>query len=193
MQGGKFLRSSLQYLINERKQGLRKLANIEAVNHIIGGKESSTVKAHGKQNPIQQGEIRLNHNPYQNPNIDQEQDGEYVPEIFRQNRHKYSTRPTEIGGYKRQIIYRSVHIGTKELEIVLGDWLSINIDKLSYADLIEFDQNVLDIENPSLQRYLMNGEDLLPQHNNKYMNILMEYVQARKVDYFGNIPKSPLY
>jgi hypothetical protein len=40
-----------------------------------------------------------------------------------------------------------VHIGTKELEIVLGDWLSINIDKLSYSDLEEFDANILDIEN----------------------------------------------
>ena len=68
-----------------------------------------------------------------------------MPEIFRQNRHKYSQKPTDINGYKRQIIYRSVHIGTKELEIVLGDWLSLNIDKLSYADLEEFDANVLDI------------------------------------------------
>ena len=90
-------------------------------------------------------------------------------------------------------MYRSVHIGTKELEIVLGDWLSININKLSYEDLEEFDSDVLDIENPQLQRNLMNGDPLLPQHNNKYMNILMDYVQARKVDYFGNIPKQPLY
>ncbi len=59
---------------------------------------------------------------------------------------------------------------------MLGDWLSINIDKLSYSDLEEFDANILDIENPQLQRYLMNGDPLLPQHNNKYMNILMDYV-----------------
>ena len=45
MQGGKFLKSSLQYLVNERKQGLRKLANIDAVNHIIGNKESQVVNA----------------------------------------------------------------------------------------------------------------------------------------------------
>ena len=45
-------------------------------------------------------------------------------------------------------MYRAVHIGTKELEIVLGDWLSLNIEKMTYAELEEFDSNVLDVENP---------------------------------------------
>ncbi len=45
-------------------------------------------------------------------------------------------------------MYRATHIGTKELEIILGDWLSLNIEKLSYEDLEEFDSDVLDIENP---------------------------------------------
>ena len=35
----------------------------------------------------------------------------------------------------------------------------------------------------------MNGDPLLPQHNNRYMNILMNYVEARKHDYANNIPK----
>ena len=47
-------------------------------------------------------------------------------------------------------MYRASHIGTKELEIVLADWLSLNMDQMSYPDLEEFDQNVLDIENPQL-------------------------------------------
>ena len=86
-------------------------------------------------------------------------------------------------------MYRAAHIGTKELEIVLADWLSMNMDNMSYEDLEEFDANVLDIENPQLQRNLMNGDPLLPQHDNKYMNILMKYVEARKFDYANNIPK----
>ena len=35
----------------------------------------------------------------------------------------------------------------------------------------------------------MNGEPLLPEHDNKYMNVLLDYIEARKVDYHGNIPK----
>ena len=45
-------------------------------------------------------------------------------------------------------MYRCKHIGTKELEILLSDWLILNQNKLSYQDLEEFDTNILDIENP---------------------------------------------
>ena len=63
---------------------------------------------------------------------------------------------------------------------------------MSYDELEEFDNDILDIENPQLQRYLMNGDDILPDHDNKYMNILMEYMESRKIDYASNVPKSRL-
>ena len=86
-------------------------------------------------------------------------------------------------------MYRSGHIGTKELEIILRDYLMIHQDKMTYEDVEQFDDEILNIENPSLQRYLVNGEPIIPEHDNKYMNILMNYVEARKKDYHGNIPK----
>lgn len=116
-----------------------------------------------------------------------------MPEIFRQNRHKYSTKPTDIEAYRKQIVYRSTHIGTKELEIILGDWLALNIAKMTYDELAGFDKDILDIENPQLQRYLVNGESLLPQHNSKYMKTMCDYVQARKSDYHANVPKQPAF
>ena len=85
-------------------------------------------------------------------------------------------------------MYRSSHIGTKELEIILSDWLKIHQDDLSYQDVEDYDHQILSVENPSLQRYLVNGEPVLPEHDNKYMRILLEYMKARKADYFGNIP-----
>ena len=36
-------------------------------------------------------------------------------------------------------MYRSSHIGTKELEIILSDWLKLNQDKMEYKDIEEFD------------------------------------------------------
>ena len=86
-------------------------------------------------------------------------------------------------------MYRSGHIGTKELEIILRDYLMIHQDKMTYEDVEQFDDEILNIENPSLQRYLVNGEPIIPEHDNKYMNILMNYVEARKKDHHGNIPK----
>mmetsp|Transcript_6518 Transcript_6518/g.10473 ORF Transcript_6518/g.10473 Transcript_6518/m.10473 type:complete len:92 (+) Transcript_6518:323-598(+) len=88
-------------------------------------------------------------------------------------------------------MYRSKHIGTKELEIFLSDWLTLNMDKMSYQDVEDYDQEILSIENPSLQRYLLNGEPLLEEHKGKYMTILLDYVTARKLDYYGNIPQPP--
>ena len=111
-----------------------------------------------------------------------------VPDVFRAHRHMYSAKPTDIEAYKRQIIYRCGHIGTKELEIILRDYLTLNKAKMSYADLEQFDNDVLNFENPQLQRYLINGNPLDKEHDNKYMRVLVDYVAARKKDYRANVP-----
>lgn len=111
-----------------------------------------------------------------------------TPDVFREHRHKYSSKPKELGGYLRQIKYRCGHIGTKELEIVLRDYLTLHSGKMTYADLEQFDADILDIENPQLQRYLMNGDPLLPEHDKKYMRELVNYVHARRNDYKNNTP-----
>ena len=77
-------------------------------------------------------------------------DEDVVPEIYREHRHKFSIQPEDIDAYKRQIMYRSTHIGTKELEIVLGDYLKIHIGKMSYKEVEEFDQQIISMENPSM-------------------------------------------
>ena len=86
-------------------------------------------------------------------------------------------------------MYRCSHIGTKELEIILRDWLTMNQDSFSYKDIEEFDDEILNMENPSLQRYLVNGEPVEPLHDGKYMRILKEYMNARKRNYAANVPK----
>ena len=40
-----------------------------------------------------------------------------------------------------------------------------------------------------MQRYMINGDAILPEHDTKWMRILMKYIQARKTDYYNNIPK----
>ena len=76
---------------------------------------------------------------------------------------------------------------------MLKDWLELNTESMSFEDLEQFDADVLDIENPQLQRYLMNGDPVLEEHDNKYVNILVNYVDARKEDYASNVPKSRLH
>ena len=134
-----------------------------------------------------------NNNPNPNTRYDEKEPGYAVPGVFREHRHLYSGgKPDNIVAYRKQIKYRCGHIGTKEVEIVLRDWLDLHAEGMTYEELEQFDQDVLDLENPSMQRYLMNGEPLLPEHDNKYMNILVAYVEARKEDYAGNVPRSRL-
>ena len=58
-----------------------------------------------------------------------------MPEVFREHRHTYSARPDDINAYRKQIIYRCGHIGTKELEIVLRDYLELHAHGMTYAEL----------------------------------------------------------
>ena len=114
--------------------------------------------------------------------------GYEVPGVFRQHRHAYSAKPTEVGAYRRQITYRVGHIGTKELEIVLRDYVTMYGDKMTYADWEQFDSEVLDMENPQLQRYLINGDELMEEHQTRFMKELMAYVVNRKRDYAKYTP-----
>ena len=93
----------------------------------------------------QVGEIRF----LDNITYDEENE-DVVPEIYREHRHKFSTKPDDIDAFKRQVMYRSVHIGTKELEIILRDYLVMHFDKMSYAEVDQFDDEILSMENPSL-------------------------------------------
>ena len=60
---------------------------------------------------------------------------------------------------------------------------------MTYADVEKFDYEILSVENPSLQRYLINGEPIVEEHQNEMMYKLLKYIDARKKDYHGNIPK----
>ena len=87
-------------------------------------------------------------------------------------------------------MYRCSHIGTKELEIVLRDWLILNQDKFTYEELERFDNEIVSMENPAMQRVLINGEPIQdPAHDTKYLRILIDYVAARKRDYKNNVPE----
>ncbi len=59
---------------------------------------------------------------------------------------------------------------------------------MSYEELDQYDKDVLEIESPQLWKYVINGEPIAPEHNNKYMNVLMDYVIKRRTDYKSNVP-----
>ena len=64
---------------------------------------------------------------------------------------------------KKQIIYRSTHRGTKEMDLLLGNFVKKNIDKYTDSELKDL-ENLIMIEDEILQKWLFekNNENLVP-------------------------------
>ena len=64
---------------------------------------------------------------------------------------------------KKQIIYRSTHRGTKEMDLLLGNFVKKNIDKFTDSELKDL-ENLILIEDEILQKWLFekNNENLVP-------------------------------
>jgi succinate dehydrogenase flavin-adding protein (antitoxin of CptAB toxin-antitoxin module) len=58
----------------------------------------------------------------------------------------------------------------------LRDYVTLYGAKMSYEELNQFDDEILNMENPSLNRYLVNQEPLEQEHNLKYVRELVLYV-----------------
>ena len=171
-----------QYQLWQRSFGLRKLSKIQFHTGYVSAEEPKaeqiTQKKH--EEPEKQPQTQTSHADIDNqplshtvdPNFTGEwqgtagtktwfiekEEGYEVPEVFRQHRHSYSAKPETAEAYRKQILYRCGHIGTKEIEIILRDYLAMYAEKMTYEELSEFDRDILDVENPSLYRYLVNGD-----------------------------------
>jgi len=63
---------------------------------------------------------------------------------------------------KKQIIYRSTHRGTKEMDLLLGKFVKKNIDKLDTAELEDLDK-ILFIEDELLHKwYFEKDSNIIP-------------------------------
>lgn len=72
-------------------------------------------------------------------------------------------------------------MGLLELEIIVGDFIIEKSPHMNYEELVEFEEQVVDLENPILQLYLINGEKIEgAEHDSKWMRNLLGYLEERK-------------
>ena len=64
---------------------------------------------------------------------------------------------------KKQIIYRSSHRGTKEMDLLLGNFVKKNIGKFTDSELKDL-KNLIEIEDEVLRKWFFdkNNENLVP-------------------------------
>ena len=75
---------------------------------------------------------------------------------------------------KKQIIYRSIHRGTKEMDILLGRFVRKNIDKLNEADLVNLNQ-LLVIEDEIIFKWYFEKNDEMKIPSNSVSDKLKKF------------------
>ena len=75
---------------------------------------------------------------------------------------------------KKQIIYRSTHRGTKEMDLLLGNFVKKNIGKFTDSELKDL-ENLLEIDDDILQKWFFgkNNKNLVPP--NKISKMFKEF------------------
>ena len=75
---------------------------------------------------------------------------------------------------KKQIIYRSTHRGTKEMDLLLGNFVKKNIDSLDIFELNTLIE-LMDIEDEILHKWYFNKIDDNKIPSNKISQMLKEF------------------
>ncbi len=75
---------------------------------------------------------------------------------------------------KKQIIYRSTHRGTKEMDLLLGSFVKTNINKFNEKDLSDL-QNILTFDDDSIQKWYFEKKNISLFPDNKVTKLLKKF------------------
>tara|TARA_Y100000590_G_C15674516_1_gene997472 strand:+ start:1633 stop:1905 length:273 start_codon:yes stop_codon:yes gene_type:complete len=75
---------------------------------------------------------------------------------------------------KKQIIYRSTHRGTKEMDMILGNFVKSYIDILKDNELIDLEK-ILSIEDEIIQKWYFDKKSNNPILNTKVSTMLSNF------------------
>jgi antitoxin CptB len=83
----------------------------------------------------------------------------------------------------RKLIYRAWHRGTKELDLVLGNFAESKIHEFSQSELHDFTV-ILDEEDPDLYQWLINNQNPADHINADIINRIRDYINANNISYY---------
>jgi antitoxin CptB len=75
---------------------------------------------------------------------------------------------------KKQILYRSTHRGTKEMDLLLGSFVKKHIDEFTFADLKDL-QSLLFIDDEIISKWYFNKENNKSITKNKISKLLKDF------------------
>ena len=68
----------------------------------------------------------------------------------------------DIENIRKKILFRSWHRGTKEMDLILGEFANNNVSDMDLEDLNKF-QEFLNLSDPDLYKWIMTEDDSLPK------------------------------
>jgi|TARA_B100001079_G_scaffold180614_1_gene155314 antitoxin CptB len=80
----------------------------------------------------------------------------------------------EINNLKKKIIYRSEYRGTKEMDLLLGNFVKKYINIFSINDLHDLCK-LLDISDEDLTKCILNKDPSIKLPNNNVVNLLKDF------------------
>lgn len=80
----------------------------------------------------------------------------------------------EINNLKKKIIYRSEYRGTKEMDLLLGNFVKKYINIFSINDLHDL-YKLLDISDHDLTKSILNKDTSIKLPNNNVVNLLKDF------------------
>ena len=80
----------------------------------------------------------------------------------------------EINNLKKKIIYRSEYRGTKEMDLLLGNFAKKYINIFSINDLHDL-YKLLDISDEDLTKCILNKDPSIKLPNNNVVNLLKDF------------------
>jgi antitoxin CptB len=75
---------------------------------------------------------------------------------------------------KKKILYRSEHRGTKEMDLLLGNFVNKYINEFDIVELNQLD-DLLNFDDDNLFKWYLNKKDKIKIPNNKVSNLLKNF------------------
>ena len=78
---------------------------------------------------------------------------------------------------RKKLMYRSVHRGCKEIDIILGNFALKYVCNFSFDELIEY-QKIVNINDWDLYYYITHKKPFPPNINNELINLIFYFIKS---------------
>ena len=81
--------------------------------------------------------------------------------------------------YKKKIIYKASHRGSKEMDILLGNFINKHIELFNENELHHFDL-LLDCDDDDIYQWILGKKDIPSRYQNRVFSLLLNSIQNQK-------------